>query len=324
MILKNGKRIDGLGDNMPIGSVIEYNGTDIPDGWEVLPGDANVYIGSIKPTEGQEVWIQKGKNLFDKNKVVRGEAYGVDGVRVENINWSRSYFIKVQPNTVYSYSSQLISGKNEIQTTLAYWNSDKVWVGETYTTNLIETITTPEDCEYIMVQYRNDTLENIQLELGDKITDYEPYIDKKIHTKNDNGVYEEFNASKWGDLTEDILTENTSASWLAVIGDKGNMQHRTIENIIGSFGLLKGIKIDHYGNDLLQMPNNTVGSYYNDYTQNIPDINVFAGWGLAIMLGVNDYKALIVFGNYEYGGHNIAIKSFVPGNPGSWTDWRYI
>ena len=37
MILKNGKRIDGLGDNMPIGSIVEYNGTDIPDGWEILP-----------------------------------------------------------------------------------------------------------------------------------------------------------------------------------------------------------------------------------------------------------------------------------------------
>ena len=39
MILKNGKRIDGMGDSMPIGSVIEYNGTDIPDGWEVLPAE---------------------------------------------------------------------------------------------------------------------------------------------------------------------------------------------------------------------------------------------------------------------------------------------
>lgn len=40
MILKNGKRIDGLGDSMPIGSVIEYNGTDIPDGWEKVEEEA--------------------------------------------------------------------------------------------------------------------------------------------------------------------------------------------------------------------------------------------------------------------------------------------
>ena len=38
MILKNGKRLDGMGDSLPIGSIIEYNGTDIPDGWELVAG----------------------------------------------------------------------------------------------------------------------------------------------------------------------------------------------------------------------------------------------------------------------------------------------
>jgi hypothetical protein len=36
MILKNGKRLDGIADALPIGSIIEYDGTEIPDGWEVL------------------------------------------------------------------------------------------------------------------------------------------------------------------------------------------------------------------------------------------------------------------------------------------------
>lgn len=40
MILKNGKRLDGMGDSMPIGSVIEYKGTDIPDGWEKVEEEA--------------------------------------------------------------------------------------------------------------------------------------------------------------------------------------------------------------------------------------------------------------------------------------------
>ncbi len=182
----------GLGDNVPAGTVVDYDGEEIPEGWEAAFEDATVYIGPNEPTDGQDIWIQKGKNLFDKNSSIKGEAYGQEGVRVENPDWSRSSFIKVHPNTVYSYSSKLISGESEIQTTLAYWNSDKVWVGETYTTNLIETITTPADCEYIMVQYRNDTLENIQLELGDKVTEYEPYINKKIYIKNDDGKYELF------------------------------------------------------------------------------------------------------------------------------------
>jgi hypothetical protein len=41
MILKNGKRLDGMGDSMPIGSIIEYNGTDIPDGWEQVVEQIN-------------------------------------------------------------------------------------------------------------------------------------------------------------------------------------------------------------------------------------------------------------------------------------------
>lgn len=179
-------------DTLPLGAIVDFDGEEIPAGWEPAPEDATVYIGPNEPTDGQDIWIQKGKNLFDKNGSIKGEAYGQEGVRVENALWSRTSFIKVHPNTVYSYSSKLISGKSEIQTTLAYWNSDKVWVGETYTTNLIETITTPADCEYIMVQYRNDTLEDIQLELGDKVTDYEPFINKKIYIKNEAGKYDLF------------------------------------------------------------------------------------------------------------------------------------
>ena len=35
-------------------------------------------------------------------------------------------------------------------------------------------------------------ISNLQLEQGSTATDYEPYIDKKIYCKNDNGVFEEF------------------------------------------------------------------------------------------------------------------------------------
>jgi hypothetical protein len=308
MILKNGKRIDGLGDNMPIGSIVEYNGTDIPDGWDILPGDANIYMGPVEPTEGQDVWMQLGDNLFDKDKVISGGILIETGAIYNDANLITTDYIDVNNiNRIY-WNKQAEGDRNWG----AFYDANKVYISGYEHTNNFQDV--PIGAVYFRTNFRVTDIDDVI------IRDY----NKKIYTKNDNGAYEEFNINKWGGLTEDILTENTTTSWLAVTDDKGNMQHRTIENIIGSFGLLKGIKIDHYGNDLLQMPNNTVGSYYNDYTQNIPDINVFAGWGLAIMLGVNDYKALIVFGNYEHAGHNIAIKSFVPGNPGSWTDWRYI
>ena len=63
MILKNGKRLDGMGDSMPIGSIVEYNGADIPDGWEVLPDEGE----SIYSQEERRVgtWIN-GEPLYQK------------------------------------------------------------------------------------------------------------------------------------------------------------------------------------------------------------------------------------------------------------------
>ena len=63
MILKNGKRIDGMGDSMPIGSIIEYNGVEIPDGWEILPDEE----GDIYSEEEHKIgrWIN-GKPIYRK------------------------------------------------------------------------------------------------------------------------------------------------------------------------------------------------------------------------------------------------------------------
>lgn len=72
MILKNGKRIDGMGDSMPIGSVIEYNGTDIPDGWEILPEDAEENQEKIRYSESEKIvgtWFD-GSPLYRKSYIV--------------------------------------------------------------------------------------------------------------------------------------------------------------------------------------------------------------------------------------------------------------
>lgn len=66
MILKNGKRVDGIADALPIGSVIEYNGTDIPDGWEVLPEEPNIDNSKYETQEHRiGTWID-GKPLYRK------------------------------------------------------------------------------------------------------------------------------------------------------------------------------------------------------------------------------------------------------------------
>lgn len=51
MIIKNGKRLDGMGDSMPIGSIIEFDGTEVPDGYEVVADEVILYSNEQGTTE---------------------------------------------------------------------------------------------------------------------------------------------------------------------------------------------------------------------------------------------------------------------------------
>jgi len=291
----------------------------------------NVVINSTEPTTGEEVWLQKGKNLFDKKNFGKISAYLDTNTSLVTSNiHNYLLFVPCSPNTTYTIQKMLssvfgVGYTNELPTGGVQAYSI---INDGTLTNA--TITTGANAKYIVFRYYhlgNDTtiteqqiLDSIQIEQGSTATTYEPHIDKKIYTKNDNGGYEEFSNSKWGNLIEDTNTKNTSNTKLGVITDDGKMQHRTIENIISSYSLLKGAKLADYGNDLHQLPNNSIAEYY-DGAKNIPDKTIFAGWGIVVMLGTEYYKTLIAFGNYDYQSHNIAIKSYVGS---AWTNWRYI
>ena len=68
----------------------------------------------------------------------------------------------------------------------------------------------------------------MQLELGSTTTNYEEYVDKKIYTKNDNGVYEEFiNADE---VKNDYsLAETKIGTWI-----DGKPLYRKV--VTGTFG----------------------------------------------------------------------------------------
>lgn len=190
MILKNGKRIDGLGDSMPIGSIVEYNGTDIPDGWEILPGDANVYVGSAKPMEGQEIWIKKGKNLLNMNKVKNGwgltsnlESQGF----VEDANWFLSHPIPVEGGKPY-FTSGLYYANGDIQTFKEFYDKDHNFILNVKSNPAIA----PDNAAYMYVDGRIDKSNEAMVVQGTQASAYEPYLGKKIFVKNDEGVYEEF------------------------------------------------------------------------------------------------------------------------------------
>ena len=212
MILKNGKRIDGLGDNMPIGSVVEYNGTDIPDGWEILPGDANVYIGTEEPANDQEVWISKGKNLLDRNRCKNG--WGLtsnlqDSGFVADANWFLSHPIPVEAGQSY-YTSGLYYANGDEQTFKEFYDADHNFISNVKSNPAIA----PENAAYMYVDGRIDKDSEAMVIQGTAAINYEPYKEKKILVQNDNGVYEEFyNEAKYN-KNDYAIQEHKIGTWI--------------------------------------------------------------------------------------------------------------
>lgn len=210
MILKNGKRLDGMGDSMPIGSVIEYNGTDIPDGWEILPGDANVYVGPVEPTEGQEVWIKRGRNLLDRSRCKDGWGLTSNTASqgfVVDANWFLSHPIPVKPGKSY-YSSGLYYANGDEQTFKEFYDANHNFISNIKS----NPATAPENAAYMYVDSRIDKGAQAMVIQGTEPIAYEPYIEKTILIKNDNGVYEQFYNERTGEHYS--LQEQKIGSWI--------------------------------------------------------------------------------------------------------------
>lgn len=155
-------------------------------------------VSSGASPNGAKVWLEKGKNLFNKNTVVKGHYWNETGAL--NIgDADASDFIELIVGETY-HSNKTIS--------YVYYDENKNFLGMTQNFSGSFTANHP----FIKVScYPQDT-ESLQIELGNVETTYEPYIDKKIHTKNDNGKYEEFyNETK---LQNYSLGEQRIGTWI--------------------------------------------------------------------------------------------------------------
>lgn len=185
-------------DTLPVGSVVEYDGSTPPTGWaKVSDHDGNVIVSSEEPTTGEEVWVQRGKNLFDKNNYNLVNGLVDDTSLILNKNdKGRNVYLKVKPNTTYTIRKEI--AVSELAAT-SFVNEPIIgsiatqWIGGFEKKQI--TITTGQNDNYLCVYVYYDTvsigtfeevLNSLEIEEGSSITP------KKIHTKNDNGVYEEF------------------------------------------------------------------------------------------------------------------------------------
>lgn len=163
----------------------------------------NVEVNSTEPTNGKDIWVQVGKNLFDKTKVVLGITPLRDGGFEPDISCTTNY-VKVNPGEVYMISSNVnrqwvfnISkeipsvGVEAIPWTVAGGTAVQVTIPDGYNYLNIRSHTSSNN--------EDNTNQNIQVECGEFKTDYEPYIPKKIYVKKDNRyevVYDEANTRK--------------------------------------------------------------------------------------------------------------------------------
>jgi len=219
MIIKDGKRIDGLGDSMPIGSIIEYDGTNVPDGWEVLTENANVYVGSEQPTEEQGIWIKKGKNHFDKrrpgnygnnnrNQVILQDD-GTIKTTANYLSWhaAGSKLENLAPNTTYCVSGTLVSstgtGDSKIAVVRLEGYNGSSWVvikdagigstGEfyfTFNSGTYQEIYISLNAKGTVGESFTAVFDKIQVEAGSAPTEYEEYIDPIVYIQNNMGTYE--------------------------------------------------------------------------------------------------------------------------------------
>lgn len=64
------------GDTLPVGSVVEYEGSTPPAGWSKLSDGGSVIVSSEEPTTGEEVWFDDvNKTIHTKNGDIYEEFY---------------------------------------------------------------------------------------------------------------------------------------------------------------------------------------------------------------------------------------------------------
>lgn len=148
--------------------------------------DNLVVVSVTEPTgdNREKVWIQKGKNLFDKNSLFTGYRFGSDGLLFADSAYSSTDYISVKSNTIYTVNWQM-----ETRECVCYYDETKTFISRNTATS---PFTTPTNCKYIRASRISTGINTAQIEQGSTATEYEEYIEPKIYVKNDNDVYEEF------------------------------------------------------------------------------------------------------------------------------------
>lgn len=138
-------------------------------GFEKMMLESGSTITAYEPYSSNAYEINLGKNLFDKDNVVKGIPQAADGSIGQTTGDGRTCeFIPVLPSTQYTHS-----GHPAGWAVIAFYRADKSFIQRV---SDVSTITTPSDCAYASVSCSISNLGICQFELGSTATPYAPYF----------------------------------------------------------------------------------------------------------------------------------------------------
>jgi hypothetical protein len=177
----------------------------------------DIKISPTEPTTNEKVWIQKGKNLIDYSKCKQGYTIDTTTGNISQTDTGRyiTDFIKIKGGETYTSSGVSISNR-------AYFDENMQYISRTSTFTAVA----PQNACYTVLVSSNEGYSSPQLEQGSS-TEYEPYVEKAIYVKNDNGVFEEFikyEKNNW--IVGVDYNTSTTETW------RGNVNYKKTGNIV--------------------------------------------------------------------------------------------
>lgn len=242
--------------------------------------DNAVVVSPTEPSDGK-VWLERGKNLIDKNYFLAG--YSILGdTGLESVFPScgcGTNYIEVKPNTSYVLSVNT----NISALRLSEYTENKTHIQRLQIENSkILMIKTSSKTKYLRWSLNYNDNDNATLDILNNLDLILEKSPKKIHTKNDNGVYEEF------------------------YSEENREVYSTSEQRIGTW--IDGKPLYRQVFSGLQCPNNNVG-HFGGILRNTDKIIRIEG----IMKTSNTSSDEIyptIFGRYEANGMSLNLNQY--------------
>ena len=167
--------------NLPDNKIVNSNSTSETDTYSCkYLNKRNVIVSSEEPTTGEEVWIEKSANLFDKNGIIKNTSvdYRTGGTYGDNDSFTTNY-IPVESEKTYKFNGFSSAAGS---TWGAFYDNNKNYISRIDLKSFQKNVfISDSNVGYIRLGILNTYMDNFIIREANN----------KIHTKIDNG-YEEF------------------------------------------------------------------------------------------------------------------------------------